>query len=186
MFGGKIINNLYRSNPKEILYYPLNNFNEKQLYYLKDTHWNSIGAFTAYKSLEKVIKQINPEYTLLDNRRIKECDKSVLNDLETLSNKVGSAGKTYKGICINEVNEIELVQNSKSVQWYNAFGGEKAPRILLIHDSFMKELAPFIATGASNLGQLWVYESEFSKLSDIILETKPDIIIWERLERFWF
>ena len=28
--------------------------------------------------------------------------------------------------------------------------------------------------------------SEFSKLSDIILETKPDIIIWERLERFWF
>lgn len=167
-------------------YDELINLKNQTGYYSTDTHWNSIGAFTAYKSLEKVIRQVNPEYSLFDNNIIKECEQDVLYDLEYLSNNVRSAGKKYKGICIDGIENIKLVQNNKSAEWHKAYGGEKAPRILLIHDSFMQELAPFISTGASYLGQIWTYEPEFSKISDLILEYKPDIIIWERIERYWF
>lgn len=167
-------------------YDELVNSNHPVSYFSTDTHWNSIGAFTTYKLLEKKIKQIEPKYPLLDNSRIKECKKNIWYDLESLSNKISSAGKKYQGICIDGIGELKFVRNNKNVNWQKAYGGKKAPRILLIHDSFMQALAPFISTGASSLGQIWTYEPEFNTLKDSILETKPDIIIWERLERYWF
>lgn len=164
----------------------VNDKENNTLYHKTDTHWNTFGAFDAYKSLEKEIKKVNKEYIMLDESRIKECEKDVLYDLEILSSNVKSAGKKYESICINGIEKIRLKENSKKAIWHKGYGGEKAPKILLIHDSFMKELAPFISTGASYIGQFWTYDKDFSKLSDVILESKPDIIIWERLERYWF
>lgn len=164
----------------------MNDKENNMLYHKTDTHWNTFGAYTAYKSLEKEIKKVNKEYALLDESRIKKCEKDVLYDLEILRNNVKSAGKKYESICINGIDNITLKPNNKTAIWHKGYGGEKAPKILLIHDSFMKELAPFISTGASSIGQLWVYDTDFTKLSDVILESKPDIIIWERLERYWF
>ena len=163
--------------------------NEKEnntLYHKTDTHWNTFGAYTAYKSLEKEIKKVNKEYALLDESRIKECEKDVVYDLETLSNNVKSAGKKYESIYINGIDNITLEPNNKTVIWHKGYGGEKAPNVLVINDSFMVELAPFISTGVSSLWHLWTYDADFSKVSDVILESKPDIIIWERLERYWF
>lgn len=163
--------------------------NEKEnntLYHKTDNHWNTFGAYTAYKSLEKEIKKVNKEYALLDESRIKKCEKDVVYDLETLSNNVKSAGKKYESIHINGIDNITLEPNNKTVIWHKGYGGEKAPNVLVINDSFMVELAPFISTGVSSLWHLWTYDADFSKVSDVILESKPDIIIWERLERYWF
>lgn len=159
---------------------------EKTLYYSRDTHWNAHGAYTAYKILENTLSKIDNEYSLLDSSRVVECEQMVLTDLEYLGNKFSLADKTYNGLCIKGVGEITLKENDKKVRWQKAYGGAKAPRILLIHDSYMKMLAPFISAGASYIGQLWVYEKDFNKISDIILEYNPDIIIWESLERYWF
>ncbi|MDY5051026.1 MAG: DHHW family protein [Candidatus Mucispirillum faecigallinarum] len=164
----------------------MNDKENNMLYHKTDTHWNTYGAFYAYKSLEKEIKKVNKEYALLDESRIKKCEKDVLYDLEILRNNVKSAGKKYESICINGIDNITLKPNNKAAIWHKGYGGEKAPKILLIHDSFMKELAPFISTGVSSLWHLWTYDADFTKLSDVILESKPDIIIWERLERYWF
>lgn len=163
--------------------------NEKEnntLYHKTDTHWNTFGAFNLYKSLEKEIKKVNKEYTLFDESRIKKCEKDVGYDLETLSYNVKSAGQKYESICIDGLDNITLEPNNKTVIWHKGYGGEKAPNVLVINDSFMAELAPFISTGVSSLWHLWTYDADFSKVSDVILESKPDIIIWERLERFWF
>lgn len=49
----------------------------------------------------------------------------------------------------------------------------------------MVELAPFIEKGALAIGSIWTYDKDFNKISDMILSFKPDLIIWERVERLW-
>lgn len=86
-----------------------------------------------------------------------------------------------------EKNILDLKYENahKTIWWQKSYGSKDAPKILLVHDSFMVELAPFIEKGALAIGSIWTYDKDFNKISDMILSFKPDLIIWERVERLW-
>lgn len=155
-------------------------------YFLHDTHWNTLGAYTAYKVLEKEIIKLNKNYQVLDKSHIKSCQKVEGNDLVSLGNKIGYKQNKYQGICLDRKQVLPLKIDNKNKNWVKAYGREEAPRILLIHDSFMTALSPFIETGVSYIANIYTYDADFNKMKDDILRYNPDIIIWERLERYWF
>lgn len=155
-------------------------------YFLHDTHWNTLGAYTTYKVLEKEIIKLNKNYQVLDKSHIKSCQKVEGNDLVSLGNKIGYKQNKYQGICLDRKQVLPLKIDNKNKNWVKAYGREEAPRILLIHDSFMTALSPFIETGVSYIANIYTYDADFNKMKDDILRYNPDIIIWERLERYWF
>ncbi len=171
-------------------YNELTKAKENLLYFVKDSHWNSYGAYTAYKLLESSIKEIYPSYKTIDADEIIKCDRSdyTHNDLEKMLGIINITSNTVQDICPKEKGILDLrYENAhQTIWWKKSYGSKEAPKILLIHDSFMVELAPFIEKGASQIGSIWTYGNDFNSLSDIILSFKPDLIIWERVERLWF
>ena len=171
-------------------YNELTKAKENLLYFVKDSHWNSYGAYTAYKLLESSIKEIYPSYKTIDADEIIKCDRSdyTHNDLEKMLGIINITSNTVQDICPKEKGILDLrYENAhQTIWWKKSYGSKEAPKILLIHDSFMVELAPFIEKGASEIGSICTYDNDFNSLSDIILSFKPDLIIWERVERLWF
>ena len=171
-------------------YNELTKAKENLLYFVKDSHWNSYGAYTAYKLLESSIKELYPSYKTIDADEIIKCDRSdyTHNDLERMLGIINITSNTVQDICPKEKGILDLMYENahQTIWWKKSYGGDNAPKILLIHDSFMVELAPFIEKGASEIGSIWTYDNDFNKISDTILSFKPDLIIWERVERLWF
>ncbi len=167
-------------------YDELMNGKDKLLYYPLDTHWTSNGAYIAYQVLEEKIIEKFPYYKRLNKNDIKECQQNQSNDLEVMLN-IKFDRKPIQSICTVE-NNLLIVKRTDPPQLNSvkSYGGEKAPKILLIHDSFMHALSPFIEKGASHIGHLWIYDNDFSNYSEQILQFKPDIIIWEKIERSMF
>ena len=100
MFGGKINNNLYRSNPKEISHYPLNDFKEKTINIpkinIKDIKSNiSNDNYTDADSLVEYFHGMLLNYISLEKNKGKLNDQSIklmniINDFnkQKLSNKI--------------------------------------------------------------------------------------------------
>lgn len=111
MYGGKINNNLYRSNPKEISQYPLNDFNEKPLHLLNNFKEETINIpkinikdiksninnnnYTDADSLVEYFHGMLLNYISLEKNKGKLNDQSIklmniINDVnkQKLSNKI--------------------------------------------------------------------------------------------------
>lgn len=160
------------------------NGKDKLLYFPLDTHWTSNGAYLAYKELEEKIIEKFPYYKRLGINDIKECQENQLNDLERVLN-IELEKKPITALCLKK-NKVLNIDSSDQLHSVKSYGDKKAPKILLIHDSFMVALSPFIEKGASYIGQIWTYNTDFSVYSEQILQFKPDLIIWEKVERHMF
>lgn len=159
------------------------------IYFIKDSHWNSHGAYAAYKVLAESVSNIYPAYKTVNEEDAVKCDRSLYtyNDLEKMLGIKNITKNSSADICPKEKNILDLrYENAyQTISWKKSYGTKNAPKILLVHDSFMVELAPFIEKGASEIGSIWTYDNDFNQISDTILSFKPDLIIWERVERLW-
>ena len=162
---------------------------DKVIYFSKDSHWNSYGAYSGYKVLAEDIAEVFPAYKIISEKDIIKCDRSeyTYNDLEKMLGIKNITKDNSTDICPKEKNILDLKYENahKTIWWQKSYGSKDAPKILLVHDSFMVELAPFIEKGALAIGSIWTYDKDFNKISDMILSFKPDLIIWERVERLW-
>jgi hypothetical protein len=59
---------------------------------------------------------------------------------------------------------------------------ENLPRAVVLHDSFIHELRPFISEHFSRVRYIWDWDFNF--YTEIIIEENPDIVIEEMAERF--
>lgn len=164
----------------------IKNNKDKLQYFKEDTHWTTNGAYTAYKVLEESITGLFPNYKKLTNNDIIECKDNTSSDLMAMLGVQDIQNQKYTGICPKKEKVMELMPRNPSIVIKKAYGGENAPKILLIHDSFMTAMYPFIENGASYISSIWTYEPDFTQMSAMILEFQPDLIIWERLERYWY
>jgi len=156
---------------------------DKPLYYRYDSHWNETGAYAAFLSVAETLKKDFPTlYIPTPEEMSVDPDGTFNGDLASM---IGMGGKM--------VDKCE---------WYHFPGGEarvspeestdmitawvnpdhpEAPKILLLNDSFGASLITFLKESCSVLyetssGDLLSYEE--------LLYGHPDIVIYEKVERF--
>jgi hypothetical protein len=177
---------------KNIVIYPLdhiiqNKTNGLPLYFETDTHWNMAGAYCAFNILFKRIKQIFPNTTFQDIQFITDIRYDFSGDLLLMS------GLTNYRRTIPDMRPLagweSYYQYTEKKDW-NGGGfstviikndNRLLPRAIIFRDSFCKFLEPFVSTQFSSAEYYWRSFAESDK--NYILENKPDIIIWEVIER---
>lgn len=162
---------------------------EYQLYYKTDTHWNRVGAYIFYKDISNFVKNIDNDFQILNEEEIdiKKTYNKFKGDLTKISNKLDikrNIEMDYMDVHTKYKQRLIFEPKSKTIAISKGYN-DNGPKILFIHDSFFGAMTLFFEYGVSGLGSLWVYESDFKKYKDKILKFKPDIIVWERLERYW-
>ena len=151
------------------------------LYFKTDTHWNNRGAYLADTVLVKRLQTIFP-----DVQTLPESDFSVveykrrgdlLGMLGLLGNHVEDSQKmepVAPPCAVGRTITINNVENTATT-----CADPRLPRALIIHDSFMVFMKPFIAEHFSYAEFIW--RDNFS-LSDID-RVQPDVVIQEIVER---
>ena len=171
-------NNIIFIDSREIL---LNAKDDTQVYYATDTHWNPHGAFFAYETIMEEINKDYPDilpYALSDYEIIMTPNRNgdiaknmlKINMQEDFYELVNKSGINYDYLEISTTYKKYILPNSE------------APKLLMFHDSFGNELAPFLG---SHFSQTVLIPHDSFNLSYIESEL-PDIVIFEWTERTFY
>ena len=160
-----------------------------QLYYKYDTHWNNLGAYISYSEL---MKSLNIYVNNIDNVNIKSLNRNerfnfdihFYNDMANVFSlgkiKYYNDDKTYilsNYIIKNyETNYYISIENFS----FNSKSYKSKNNIIIIRDSYIMGMLDYIATGFK--------QSEFIHIDSFknknITEYKPDIVVFESVERY--
>jgi hypothetical protein len=172
----------------DVIIYPLdymlqNKTSELPLYFETDTHWNIAGAYCAFEVLSCRIKQLFPENHFPALDFITDVRYDSFGDIVPMSgftsygkrtipdmHPVGGWERYYHYTKNEEQNGVIIDNNDKSL-----------PKAIVFRDSFFNMLEPLVSTLFSSAEYNWRWFNEQEK--EYILENKPDIIIWEVVER---
>lgn len=197
-----LVSNLRERNLNVI--YPLDDLRRltlENVYYKSDTHWNVYGAEIGYKHLNGYINKesnlgliINSDYTL---------ESTEMNYVGDLINILGIAKERVPNDKVYSIETVDSVLWSNKTEqprfvplnqalaqgadpnWYGYMKNERAPnnrKVLVFCDSFMTSMSLFFNI---NFKEVFYYSRHRSKddLKRLMLEIKPDIVIYESVER---
>ncbi len=178
----------------------------KHLYYKTDTHWNILGAEQAFyilmnkisvsKNMYRDVEFIpSQEYDLVEYENVNVGDLKNMGLSQAYSFKETS----YKFKSVDNKKILWKTDNQKNYQekflddicsdagqkkesMINIRANNKA-RILLIHDSFTSGLSYFFNLNFKYITYLSYYENDIADMKKAINEFKPDLIIYETIER---
>jgi hypothetical protein len=153
-----------------------------QLYYKNDTHWNNYGAFIGYQAIQKQIAKSSLNIETRSVKSYKIVESNILTgDLvnmmfldryqKDLRYDFVPKNKTlYKFVTLTEGigGKIITELNNKSL-----------PKAVMVRDSFTTSMIPFLSNDFSRI----VYDWEGTINYDLIKEERPDIVIYEMVER---
>jgi hypothetical protein len=176
---------------KDIVVYPLdyiikNKTVELPLYFETDTHWNMAGAYRAFEVLLGRFRKIFPGTNFQEIQFITDIRFDSSGDIVPMLGLTDYGKRTipamrpaggwelYYRYIKNEGRDGAITENND----------QSLPRAIIFRDSFFDSLEPFVSTQFSFVEYNWRWFSEPDK--DYILENKPDIIIWEIVERSIF
>ena len=178
---------------------------EPPLYWETDIHWNPLGAFYASDLVKAHIKALFPGANFPAVEYESEIITSnVPGDIPPML-KLPRPRVTYKAIPKNwkklqSVYTYETPDMSSVGSSYDEFHGKlrdiihdvngmrtknkdkSLPRAIVFRDSFFRALEPFVSPMFSETEYIWRQFSDSEKAH--ILEYKPDIIIFESVERY--
>lgn len=154
------------------------------LYYETDTHWNSQGAYLAFTLLKKEIESFFPytEFPQIEYEVKIEYSMTTGAILPMLS--VTRSKCTLPRLSPAKHKDSDFytyVKNAGRKGVYTKSGDERLPRALIFRDSFFTALEPFVSPLFSEAEYHWKQFSEEDK--SYVLQYKPDIIIFEAVER---
>jgi len=177
-------NNIDYIYPRDLL---LSKKDSILLYYKTDTHWNENAGFYTFDELllpEIVSKFPDVTFTKYEynlNRIVTAKEGGIVPLLGL---------KSYN-------NSTFFIYIPKKYQWSDIYSfvnfnnGNKTisinkntllPKALIFHDSFFNTLQPFTSTMFSEAEYKNIFFEETDK--EYILHSKPDLIIWEVVERY--
>ncbi len=157
------------------------------LYLRGDTHWNDLGAFTAYASMMQALDLADrvdhslPELGRVNPKRSPSMD---------LAHMMGIAS-TYTDDWPNDSPVIEANggwgfkstrQNRAGVRDISQDGTQSSHRLLFYGDSFADALLPFFA---SSFGHLRLIQGPAFSPAEVE-EYHPNVVISERVDRIFF
>jgi hypothetical protein len=159
------------------------------LYYKRDTHWNDVGAYIAYKDVISNIKQEFPAISpSLPLDRFRFTLPNYLGDLDRMlgvseSFKRPSIRLSLKQKNYTVVNETQNLSGIKhlygSVHQYQHNLSPKLPKLYMNHDSYGDFLIEYLS---EHFGQS-TYEFVRAFEPESIEKYNPDIVIWEFVNR---
>ena len=153
------------------------------LYYETDTHWNSLGAYLTSTLLYKEFSSFFPNITFPKIKYDIEIYYSMTSGdiLPMLGiENAKSTHPEFKPVGFKNTDFYTYVKNDGRKLITNG-SNKEYPRALVFCDSFMELLEPFISPFFSEAEYIHHQFSESDK--ELILEFKPDIIIFESIER---
>jgi hypothetical protein len=157
------------------------------LYYETDTHWNKQGAFYAHELLRMKIQAYFPAIKFPDIAYSTSVSADSGGDIVPM---LGFTSYGITEIAIEPENGwpsyyayIKQEENKGRLERIiTEHGDQTLPRAIVFRDSFFTALEPFNSTLFSSAEYIW---KQFGKTDkEYILNNKPDIIIWEIVERY--
>jgi hypothetical protein len=176
---------------KDTVMYPLDillkhKSGQTPLYFETDTHWNIAGAYRAYEILFEHIKQLFPQTAFPAINFVSEISHDASGDMVTMSG-FSSYGKRT----VPDMRPVEGWEQYYRYTKNEGKGGQYGivtentdaalPRAVIFRDSFFSALEPFTSTLFSSAEYHWRWFT--GQEAQAILQNKPDIIIWEIVER---
>lgn len=155
------------------------------LYYETDTHWNKEGAYLASLLLKGKIQSLFPNVNFPDIEYETKLDYITEgSDIPALLNLKGD--NTTVPVLYpknhNDTDFYKYLKNDGRNGVHTEGTNSSLPRALIFRDSFFTALEPFISPLFSEAEYNWHYFREDDK--DYVREFKPDIIIFETVERY--
>jgi hypothetical protein len=154
------------------------------LYYKTDSHWNELGAYFGHKAImDEVSKYIpNVKAKKLEDYNIVKETKNEGGDLAKMLNLT----ENFKEEHIHLVPKVPIKWKVASSTYVLNQGvvteveDESLPRMLMYRDSFTINMQPFLSEYFSTA----VYQWNHSFDPNLVIETKPDVVIHEVVERY--
>lgn len=171
---------------------------EKRLYDKTDTHWNSLGAYVAYREVMKEVARRFPDHDYAhfftvgaswqeepagDLARLagREADN---RELRPMVNAWIRARETAMRPRLRAILALQNLQPHQTVREDRAF------RAVVLHDSFINPMRPFLSESFGEVLYVWKYYDRESwqyftreRLAAVIEEFQPDIVIDMVVER---
>ena len=166
-------NNIDVIDPKpELLQYK----DSAQVYYKNDTHWNNLGAFIGAQHINEALlgnrESFDPA-NIIEEGTAKKCDLLKILGLSLLNKD-----KEYNYISnVNNVN-VEYTAVNENLDHYSS-NAASDKKVLLIGDSFRWALQHWMPYYYSSVD--FIHRDYFTR--DLIDQLKPDVIIYEVVER---
>lgn len=159
--------------------------NDVPLYYETDTHWNPLGAYYCFEDIFTEIKKLFsdvqfPEIEYERNVTYSETAGDILPMLGIKKAKSTQVSLLPKGAA--ESDYFEYIKNEGTKGVITAGKNQNLPKAILFRDSFTTALTPFLAPLFSSAEYNWKQFRESDK--EYVLQNKPDLIIFESVERY--
>jgi alginate O-acetyltransferase complex protein AlgJ len=151
-----------------------------RLFLRTDTHWNEVGAFKAYEFIAQHLRASFPSIQPLTwNDFVCEPQQHIGGDLAGILGIKDQFQEIHMNLNLRSTLKQLAPRDHISKLFRTGTGRRSQPRLLMLRDSFGKALVPLLAHH---------FESAFFIKGEIfgvrtIKEQKPDIVIWEIVER---
>lgn len=146
------------------------------VYYKYDTHWNDLGAYEGYKAL---MSALNITPVSFENIETREYDGGDLANMAMLSGMVNPYMENF----IKYEDDVETLYNDNNANYtyekYRFVNGCNK-KIFFMGDSFRSALKPMI----SRTFEYSNFVHRDTKIFDEVLREKPDIFVYEMVERY--
>lgn len=187
-----VLRKLKRSGPEKLQALLSGNIKAEDLYFHRDTHWTSLGAFLSYQhimlQLQRLLPTLEPAITF-DQIESTRVDKK--GDLATMSSIVKPEQHhrlVLKNQCAPE--EPEILSNFKKTEAYKLKPKKlpkktgctsKSLRAVIVNDSFGSYLQPFFAESFKEV--VFMHSYDLIGMEDFLQRFHPDVYIDIRAER---
>ena len=158
-----------------------------ELFHYTDTHWNSLGAYTAYQDVFTHLREQHPDQTDLPQPLAIEMfaykdkpgspgDLSHMAGITTLVSEVDY-------ICLNHLLYFKLDEIPEIGQrsYHLTSRWKHLPDLLVFHDSFGESLRQPMSNAARESYFLWTHDFR----TDLIRKYDPRIVLTQITERFF-
>lgn len=157
------------------------------LYHECGTHWNQLGAYLAATLLKSKIEECLPNilfphinYSITDS--YPSTDDSMLGMLGLKADVDKSTRVVVEPNGHIYADFYEYLKNDGRNGVHTKGADKRLPRALIFRDSFFTALEPFVSPLFSEAEYIWKQFREEDK--ELVLQYKPNIIIFEAVERY--
>lgn len=167
--------------PYEELIKAKETLNDMLLYHKTDTHWNELGA---YIGTTELLKELNIELPLITSNEINIAkSNNTPGDLAKMLNlgNLIDAGSKYE-ITGYGISSMKTLKNEFFGEKIYHTAGADPRKIFMLRDSFGSSLMAKLI--GSQFENSYLLHSNAYTGSEIVREQKPDIFIYEFVERY--
>lgn len=157
---------------------------KKDVYYSTDTHWNLFGGFKGYQCLMTAIQKDFPELTMMreedfkvSEQFINEGDLASMLALNSIYRR-----KEYSFTFNDSSKRLGRLSSSDIILRFdnpNVLDSSNL-KLVMFRDSYANYLIPFLNMHFKKAVYVWNYEF----MNQLIENEKPNIVVFESLERF--